>query len=183
MEESISILIEEATSNYRRHRNAFIAWVRKDLNIGTEEAKDAFQEAICAVYEQQALGRLNGFKGNLRTYLFAIGRNQLLTRLRDETIRGNHSAPYAIHMEGMTHANAQETMEREEDLEKVRAELDRLGPDDKRVLELYYIDRMNMRTIAEKMGYKNANVAKKKKCIALKRLMDQVRNGMMMFIF
>lgn len=175
-------LLEEAAGHYRQYRNAFLAWARKEFGVGADEAKDAFHDAICAFYEQQAAGRLDGFNGNLRTYLFAIGRNHLLTRIRSESIRGNHSAPYAIHMSGISQSNAQETMERDEDLEKVRTELDRLGPDDKKVLELYYIDRLDMRRIAEEMGYKNANVAKKKKCIALKRLMDQVKRGMMLMM-
>ncbi len=175
-------MFEEAARQYRQHRNAFIAWARREFGVDADEAKDAFQDALCAVYEQEAAGRLAQFNGNVRTYLFAIGRNHLLTRIRSQAIHGNHLAPYAIHMEGLSHANAQETMERDEDLEKVRAELERLSPDDKRVLELYYIDRLDMRGIAETMGYKNANVAKKKKCIALKRLMDQVKKGLMMML-
>jgi RNA polymerase sigma factor (sigma-70 family) len=174
--------LNEAAAQYRQHRDAFESWARKQFGAGREEARDAFHEAVCVYYEQRASGRLDSFTGNVRTYLFAIGRNHLLTRVRSELIRGNHSAPYAIHVQGMAQASAQETMEREEDLERVRAELERLGPDDRRVLELYYIDRLDMRGIARTMGYKNANVAKKKKCNALKRLMDQVRKGMMMFL-
>lgn len=174
--------LTDAAAHYRQHRDAFTKWARNQFGAETEEARDAFHEAVCVYYEQLASGRLDGFSGNVRTYLFAIGRNHLLTRVRSQAIRGNHSAPYAIHVQGLAQASAQETMEREEDLDRVRAELDRLGPDDRRVLELYYIDRLDMRTIAETMGYKNANVAKKKKCIALKRLLDQVKKGMMMFL-
>lgn len=177
-----SFPIEEATTRYRQHRNAFLAWARKELGVNEEDAKDAFQEAICVLFEKDRMGGLSSLNGDLRTYLFAIGRNQLLSRLRSQTISGNHSGTYAIHIQGMAPATAQERMEREEDLEKVRNELENLSPDDRRVLELYYIDRLDMRSIAETMGYKNANVAKKKKCIALKRLMEKVKKGMMMLV-
>jgi len=64
----------------------------------------------------------------------------------------------------------------------VREHLEKLSAADKRVLELYYVERMDMKTIAETMGYASANVAKKKKCIALKRLMEKVKGGLMMFL-
>ena len=47
---------------------------------------------------------------------------------------------------------------------------------------MYYVERMDMATIAEAMGYASANVAKKKKCIALKRLMEKVKGGMMLLL-
>lgn len=171
-------LIEEAAGHYREHRDAFVAWAGDRFGAGAEEARDVFQETLCIFCEQAADGRLNGFDGQLRTYLFAVGRNILLTRFRSARIRGDHSMRYAIHVQGVHQPNAQETMEREEDLERVRKELSALGEDDRRVLELYYDQRLNMQEIAELMGYKNANVAKKKKSIALKRLMERVKRGM-----
>jgi RNA polymerase sigma factor (sigma-70 family) len=173
------LLLRQATDNYRSYRNEFIAWMRRKYGACPEEAKDAFQDAICVFYEQGASGVLGGLSGSLKTYLFAIGRNKLLTRLRSRTIHGNHSAAYAIHMERDGPASAQQNMERQEDLEKLREELGRLAPDDRRILELFYVERMDMVSIAEAMGYKNANVAKKKKCIALKRLMEKARKGFM----
>lgn len=169
-------MLAEAADHYRQHRNAFIAWARNEFGVDPEEAKDAFQEAVCIFCEQQASGRL-GEVPNVKTYLFAIGRHKILSHLRSKKIRGNHLNGYAIHMGHGQTMTAQEIMERNEDLEKVKAELERLSDDDRRVLQLYYIDRMDMREIAEAMGYKNANVAKKKKCIAMKRLMDHVKKG------
>jgi RNA polymerase sigma factor (sigma-70 family) len=179
---SAEVLMDGLTDHYGHHRNAFVSWARKEFNADIDEARDAFQEAVCIFFEQHRHGQLNGHQGNLRTYLFAIGRNHLLTRLRSRAISGNHSATYAIHVRSLAHHTAQENMEREQDLENVRNELERLGPDDRRVLQLYYIDRLDMRGIADAMGYKNANVAKKKKCIAMKRLMEQVKKGMMMML-
>ena len=163
---------DEAAMHYRTHRNSFIGWAKRHLGADQEEAKDAFSEAICTYYELKRNGRLDGFKGEVRTYLFAIGRNQLLTRIRSKRIAGNHSVPYAIHIEGDRTVDAQLQLEREESVQQVLHELERLSMDDRRVLELYYIERQDMHSIAEAMGYKNSNVAKKKKCIALKRLMD-----------
>ena len=172
----------EVAAHYRRFRNEFVAWGSRNYSADAEDAKDVFQEALLVFYEQRQGGQLAAFSGNIKTYLFAIGKNLLLTRLRKSRIAGNHSERYAIHVHGQHTPDAQERMERDEDLSKVREHLDKLSPADKRVLELYYVERMDMVAIAEAMGYASANVAKKKKCIALKRLMEKVRGGLMMLM-
>lgn len=173
---------QEVAAHYRRFRDEFVAWAGKNYSADTEDAKDVFQEAILAYYEQRLGGNLDGFSGNIKTYLFAIGKNMLLSRLRRSRIAGNHSERYAIHVNGQHMPDTQERMERDEDLGKVQAEMEKLSPADRRVLELYYVDRMNMADIATAMGYASANVAKKKKCIALKRLMEKVKSGLMLLM-
>lgn len=173
---------QEVAAHYRRFRNEFVAWAGKNYSAEAEDAKDVFQDTLLVFYEQRQSGQLDGFSGNIKTYLFAIGKNLLLTRLRKSRIIGNHSDRYAIHVQGQHTPDAQERMERDEDLSKVREHLDQLSPADRRVLELYYVERMDMASIAEAMGYASANVAKKKKCIALKRLMEKVKGGLMMLI-
>ena len=173
---------QEVAAHYRRYRNEFMAWAWKNFSAEAEDAKDVFQEALLVFYEQRQSGQLDGFGGNIKTYLFAIGKNLLLTRLRKARIIGNHSERYAIHVNGQHTPDAQERMERDEDLSKVREHLEKLSPADKRVLELYYVERLDMKAIAEAMGYASANVAKKKKCIALKRLMEKVKGGLMMLM-
>ena len=175
-------LDQEIAAHYRRFRNEFVAWAGKNFSADAEDAKDVFQETLLVFYEQRQSGQLDTFTGNIKTYLFAIGKNLLLSRLRKSRIAGNHSQWYAIHVQGQHVADAQERMERDEDLSKVREHLEKLSPADKRVLELYYVERLDMATIAEAMGYASANVAKKKKCIALKRLMEKVKGGMMMLL-
>lgn len=173
---------QEVAEHYRAFRNEFLAWAWKNFSAKAEDAKDVFQEALLVFYEQRQSGQLDDFSGNIKTYLFAIGKNLLLTRLRKSRIIGNHSERYAIHVQGQHTPDIQERMERDEDLGQVRAHLEKLSPADKRVLELYYVERMDMVAIAEVMGYASANVAKKKKCIALKRLMEKVKGGLMMFM-
>ena len=170
---------QEVSAHYRRFRNEFMAWAWKNFSAEAEDAKDVFQEALLVFYEQRQSGQLDGFSGNIRTWLFAIGKNLLLTRLRKSRIIGNHSERYAINVQGQHMPDAQERMERDEDLSKVREHLDKLSPADKRVLELYYVERMDMVSIAEAMGYASANGAKKKKCISMKRWREKGKGGLM----
>jgi len=66
--------------------------------------------------------------------------------------------------------------------EQVRQKLDELKPDDRRVLELYYLEGHDMDGVAEAMGLKNRNVAKKKKHYALQRLIELVRAAKLMLL-
>ena len=177
-----TIAEQEVAAHYRRFREEFVVWAGKNYSADPEDAKDVFQEAMLAYYEQRLGGQLDAFSGNIKTYLFAIGKNMLLSGLRKSRIAGNHSERYAIHVNGQHMPDTQERMERDEDLSKVREQMEKLSPADKRVLELYYVERMNMADIATAMGYASANVAKKKKCIALKRLMEKVKGGLMMLM-
>jgi predicted DNA-binding protein YlxM (UPF0122 family) len=55
--------------------------------------------------------------------------------------------------------------------------------DCKKVLELYYFKDLDMKTIAEEMGYKNADVAKKKKYECFKKLAEMVRKNLTVLVF
>ena len=67
--------------------------------------------------------------------------------------------------------------------EMVRQHLSLLDEKSRRILELYYLEGKDMKTIAEEIGYKNADVAKKKKYEVMKKLASLVKDKLRMFIF
>ena len=71
----------------------------------------------------------------------------------------------------------------EENKEMVRKYLEQLDGNCRKVLELYYLQGMKMEEIARELGYKNANVAKKKKSLCLKKLAELVKSGLAVFLF
>ncbi|MBX2982449.1 MAG: sigma-70 family RNA polymerase sigma factor [Flavobacteriales bacterium] len=160
---------------YVEHRAAFVNWAVKHFDAREEEARDAFQEAVIVLHRKVGEGGLDDLKCSLRTYLFAVGRNQLLSRMRvvnrqveiDEAFHG-------IPDECLVTKDMDE-QERQATAELVRQRLSELKPDDRRVLELYYLEGREMDAVAEVMGLKNRNVAKKKKHFALQRLIALVR--------
>jgi len=175
--------IAEFVSHYREHRDTFVGWAAKEYGVEAEEAKDAFQEAVCALYEQQLAGGLVDFSGNMRTYLFAIGRNHLLNRFRQKRIQGNHSDRYAIHVQAVhTNGTAQDAMESEEEKKSVHDALSNIDATDRKILKMFYIEELKMEEIAEILGYKNANVIKKKKHYAMKKLIAEMEKLMGMIL-
>ncbi len=152
---------------YKSHRAEFITWLTKSYQCTTEEAKDAYQFAILAFYENVVSNRLVELKSSLKTYLFAIGKNKILElRKSDKRFQelGDRSE------EVLDQVDTSELIEREATLELVEQSLEQLGEPCKSLLELYYYDKMTMEDIAETLNYKNAATAKNLKYKCLNRL-------------
>ncbi|MBL0125908.1 MAG: sigma-70 family RNA polymerase sigma factor [Flavobacteriales bacterium] len=164
---------------YTEHRSAFVKWAQQHYQVREDEARDAFQEAVIVLYRKAQGDDLSRLECSLRTYLFAVGRNQLLSRMRvlrkqedlNEEFHGIPDEAFAT--------NGMDEQEREATTELVRQRLAELKPDDRRVLELYYLEGNDMDAVAASMGLKNRNVAKKKKHFALQRLIALVRSTKM----
>ncbi len=167
---------------YGEHRNAFLKWAQQHYGVGADEAKDAFQEAVVVLYRKARNGDLAALQCGLRTYLFAVGRNQLLNHLRVVKRHTDLNGEADGIPEHLLATNDMEPQERELIAEQVRQKLAELKPDDRRVLELYYIEGHDMDAVAEAMGLKNRNVAKKKKHYALQRLIELVRSAKLMLL-
>lgn len=186
MERPVEAIIEGDHEWYRalyaEHRDAFVLWARKQYQVRDEEAHDAFQEAVIVLYRKSRNNELAVLNCSVRTYLFAVGRNHLLTQLRVVRRQGAldedaHGIPIDL-----VATNVMDEQERDTTAALVRQRLTELKPDDRRVLELYYLEGKDMDAVAEAMGLKNRNVAKKKKHYAMQRLIALVRTVKMMLL-
>lgn len=167
---------------YAEHRAAFVKWALQQYKVREEEAADAFQEAVIVLYRKANGDALSQLNCSLRTYLFAVGRNQLLTRMRmlrrqEELDEEFHGIPQEL-----LATNGMDEQEKEATAKLVRQRLAELKPDDRRVLELYYLEGKDMDAVAEALGLKNRNVAKKKKHFALQRLIALVRSAKLLLL-
>ena len=167
---------------YTKHRGAFVKWAQQHYGVRAEEARDAFQVAVIVLYRKAQGNDLSRLECSLRTYLFAVGRNQLLTRMR--VLRRQeelHEEFHGIPDDALVTKDMDE-QEQEATAQLVRQRLAELKPDDRRVLELYYLEGKNMDAVAAVMGLKNRNVAKKKKHFALQRLIALVRSAKLLLL-
>ena len=167
---------------YTEHRGPFVKWAQQHYAVRAEEARDAFQEAVIVLYRKSQDGDLSELNCSMRTYLFAVGRNQLLTRMRVLRRQEDlHEEFHGIPDEALA-TNGMDGQEKEATAELVRQRLAEMKPDDRRVLELYYLEGKDMDAVAEALGLKNRNVAKKKKHYALQRLIALVRSAKMLLL-
>ncbi len=141
-------------------------------NQGKEEdAGDIFQEAMIVFYEQVKNGSLE-LHCKISTYLYAVARNLWNNKLK------RHKASYK-YQQFVKQSGAQsseshaEYLLKEERAELVRAWMDQLKEDCKKILLLSIFEEKPMKEIFPIMGYQNEQIArnKKHKCLTyLKRI-------------
>ena len=151
---------------YEQFRDEFISWSYKHYTCPTEDAKEIWQQAVVVLYENVMSGKLTHLNSNLKTYLFAVGKNKLMERHRAEQ---KLTRPDGARWIATADEDAGHDV-REAALNLVETTLDALGDPCKSLLELYYYQRLIVADIAARLGYKNADAAKTAKYKCLKRL-------------
>ena len=68
--------------------------------------------------------------------------------------------------------------DRDHNRRMVEEHLSKLHEKERRILEMYYLEEKDMRTIANELGYKSADVAKKRKYEVFKKLAGIVKNNL-----
>jgi len=161
---------EPILSFYKLYRKEFIQWGIIRFSCSEEEAKDVFQVIMVGLFQNIQNGKLKHLSSDLKTYLWAMGKNHLLNLIKKNKKIVTFSSIDSINI---LDSFVEATPSKEEDnhnKEMVRKYLSVLEEKEQQVLRLYYIHRLSMSAIAEKLGYKNADVAKKKKYEVIKKL-------------
>ncbi|MBS1558491.1 MAG: sigma-70 family RNA polymerase sigma factor [Bacteroidetes bacterium] len=155
---------------YEAHRNDFISWATHNHHVSREEAKDIFQESVIAFYKNVKMDKLKSLDVSFKTYLFSIGKNIMLNVVKRKGIESKA-------LEGFTESNdngISEHYEKEHLINFVKRLYQAMGSPCKEILEMFYERGFDMESIAVRIGYKNADVAKKKKYECLKTFEDRI---------
>lgn len=155
---------------YRNYRNEFIHWAVHNYSCTEPEARDVFQETVIRFYQNSTSGKLQVLTSDLKTYLWAIGKYQLLNLIKYKNKTVTFSSPELINEIDRTDSSGEESEQESRNKELVSRCLAFLDDKSRRVIELYYLEGKDMASIAEELGYKNADVAKKKKYEVMKKL-------------
>ena len=152
---------------YRLYRNDFIIWAQKKTGCREDDAKDIFQEVIVSFYLNVQTGSLQTINSSIKTYLFTCGKNLLLNELKKTS--------KLINLSGFEFTNDEitkiEQMEKSHyDKELIKKTMEELPIDCQKILILYYFENCSLKTIAKKLGYKNANVVKTMKSESMKKM-------------
>lgn len=148
---------------YLSYRDEFIVWANKNYYCDFEESRDVYQASVLQFYENVRSGKLTRLTSDLKTYLFAIGKNKI-RELRDSGRRFRE-------MQDRYELEEDEDKEAKEiQLEQVDEALAKLGDPCKRLLELYYYYKKSLAEIVETLDYKNTDTVKNLKYKCLGRL-------------
>lgn len=151
---------------YKQNFNSIQAFIVNN-NGSYDDARDVFQEAIMALYHN---AQLDSFVLNcqIKTYLYSVSRRIWLKKLQ-------HSNRFSAQVEGMENVVMVEEdiafhEKQNADFEIMERALGSLGEPCKGLLEAYYLQKKDMKQIADEFGYTNADNAKTQKYKCLVRL-------------
>lgn len=144
---------------YDTFRAEFIQWCMKDFSTREADAADLFQDSVIALYYNIRNERIQELTSSLKTYLFAIGRNLALKKLKKESRMIVNDEILAL-----SKAIVVDDSLEDNDKKRVIADLmNELGEPCQSILKLFYFHNFSMDAIASRLGYKNEHVAKSQK--------------------
>lgn len=147
---------------YNTYRDEFIVWANKYHHCDFEEAKEVYQICMVQLYENIVNGKLTVLTSNLKTYLFGIGKNKI------REIRSFNAKK--ITEIGGEDTTTEDRLLHESILDKVEEALNHLGDPCKKLLELFYYQKMSLVQITDLLDYKNTDTTKSLKYKCLGRL-------------
>lgn len=157
---------------YKENRDDFINWAIRRYSCQIEDAKEIFQLAVILLYENIKNDRMKELTSSLKTYLFAIGRNKLLENHRESKFLTGLD-PF-IHGFGIKEEASGFS---EEQYLQVDKALKTLGQGCQELLVGFYYQRISLRDLTIKLGYKTEQSTKNQKYKCLQRLRAMVFNG------
>ena len=152
---------------YQTYRDEFIHWTKWKFNCKEEDSIDVFQETMIAFYENVVNGKITEFQSSIKTYLFAIGRNILLKRFRNEQIKTEELEVLQNTANQLQIDHKLNLTERQKTIAQL---LKKLGEPCKTLLQLFYYQKYSIEAITHEMNYKNNSVVKNQKVRCIKRL-------------
>jgi RNA polymerase sigma-70 factor (ECF subfamily) len=160
---------------YQTYKGDFAHWLRNAYQVSEETALDCFQEAMSNLYLNAYTGQIRVSNASLKTYLFAIGRNQLfkINHQYDKEFQLNfpEEEDDEAFIEWMYDPEREKTIEGE----KVRHLLDSIEKPCRKVLQLVYLSSNTYEQTAKLLGYSTQGLRTKKwRC--LKKLRAQLDN-------
>ncbi|WP_185154017.1 RNA polymerase sigma factor [Fulvivirga sp. M361] len=153
-------------SIYETYRGEFFQWCMSGFSADEDEAADIFQESVVALYYNVRNGRLTELSSTLKTYLFAIGKNIALKKLKKDAKMIVNDELLEINSGLVT----EDLFEKTEQQKVIAELLNEMGDPCKSILTLFYFDRFAMDAIASRLGYKNEHVVKSQKLRCFKHL-------------
>ena len=165
---------------YRLYRDEFIQWSSKNYSATSDQAKDAFQDAMLDFHQNVITGKLTYLSSTIKTYLFQIGKYKLVNIQKKES-----RLTYHDNLQLIQGGEMEDYMDEENKAytqEQISSAINKLPNDCQKVLKLYYFNEFDMESIARELEYKNADTAKSKKSLCMKNLMAELKKISTIFV-
>ena len=157
-------MLEELYKNHFFYCTNFIL----KNNGSPEDAKEIFQEALIILYKNF---KKEGFsiQSNLRSYLYGVCRNLWLKKLAKQQKSGlklTLDEPNQNFEEIVAENEVEEKSEKERLYELLEQTIKNLSEECKKLIKLFFYEKLTYKEVAKKVDYKESYIRKKKKsCI------------------
>ncbi|MCX2745361.1 sigma-70 family RNA polymerase sigma factor [Mangrovivirga sp. M17] len=156
---------------YENHRSKFIGWFMKNHSLERETILDIYHRAFTIFYFNIKDQKIQTLDSTIETYLFGIGKNLVKAEYRTLKVSGSLEEVSGIDLSIRDYEDNEEEIEKKNYIKSI---LSKLKDPCKKILELYYFRNFSMESIANELGYKNESVAKKKKCLCLQKIREEI---------
>lgn len=157
---------------YQEFRTEFVQWLISRYNSDMEDARDIYQFAILTLYKKAVDGKLDQIQSSIKTYLFGIGKNQALVRLK----KGKRYKYDIVELIDDQPEQHQEKEQHEQQLNLVHESLQSLGEPCRSIIEWSYFHKMDLETLRERMGHKNTDTTKNVRYKCMERIRKLVKD-------
>ncbi|GAB2944945.1 hypothetical protein GCM10027048_07360 [Hymenobacter coalescens] len=149
------------TDFYGQQRDVFARWARRQFATTPEQAHAVLREQLLAFYDEANDGRLSRWPTDLRGHLYGAARQVLTAAATNSARPVEASLP-----------------EPEADRRQlVLRTLGQLPADSQLVLHQFFFRGSNFETLAGKLGYPNAAVARRQKSESLRKLYEALNRA------
>lgn len=142
-------------------------------NTGTAiQAEDVFQDSLIILFKKVKTKEFV-LNASLGTYIYSVCKNLWLKELNKSSRLSKLTEEYdSIPIEQSTI----DALLHNERVQMVATLLDQMGPDCKKILQLYYFEKLSMKQIKDKLGLSSEQIAKNKKSKCMKKLRTLVES-------
>jgi RNA polymerase sigma-70 factor (ECF subfamily) len=158
---------------YQNYRKEFISWSFKKFGASEADALDCFQDAVIVFYRNVVDGKISNLTSSEKTYLFGIGKNLLLRKLKKDQ-RSMHVDFENNGLDNLNEIEVSELFQGYTMENKIADILKTMRDPCKSILRYFYFRGFTMEEIAEEMSYKNAQTVKAQKVRCIKDIQNLV---------
>lgn len=155
---------------YDQYKKDFIRWAMRKFPVTKDDALDIFQDTMIAFLKNIRKGKIEKFEYSVKSYLYAIGRNLLINKVKFEKRYDNEideENAEKIAQQGLLFSDKAEP-----NSQLVDQLLNKLGEPCYTILKLFYYHNYSLESIAREIGSKSENVARAQKARCIKSLKD-----------
>ncbi|MBL6446307.1 sigma-70 family RNA polymerase sigma factor [Fulvivirga sp. 29W222] len=155
---------------YDNYRKEFLHWCYNHYSLQEDESADVFQDAVIIFYNNVKSGKLEELSSSLKTYLFGIGKNLALKRIRQ-----NSKTVASEDLAQLDHDHSEQDPFEATERQHIIAEvMNKMGDPCQSILRMFYFDKFTMDAIASRLGYKNEHVVKSQKLRCFNQLKKMI---------